>query len=251
MVDDEMAEYKHSMSKPERVDKILSNLGYGTRSGVKKILKTGRVEVDGKCVTDGSQKVLPESGGIKIDGHPLVYREFVYLMLNKPKGYISATKDRHQKTVADLVPAEFRRFALFPVGRLDIDTEGLLLLTNDGDLAHCILSPKKNVKKKYYASLDKPINEDIVKAFKSGVAIGHGDTCKPAELSMVSDTEAEVIITEGKHHQIKRMFFAFGINVVYLKRTEMAGIKLDRNLGKGQIRELSPEETELITKLKT
>ena len=246
-----MAEGKHIMSKPERVDKILSNMGYGTRSGVKKILKTGRVEVEGKLVTDGSQKVLPESGNIKVDGCPLVYKKFVYLMLNKPKDYISATKDQHQKTVADLVPAEYRCFGLFPVGRLDIDTEGLLLLTNDGDLAHCILSPKRNVKKKYYTLLDKPINEDIVRAFESGVEIGNGDMCRAAELNMVNDTEAEITITEGKHHQIKRMFSTFGINVVYLKRTEMAGIQLDQNLDNGCVRELSPEETELITQLKT
>jgi len=234
------------MDKPERIDKILSNMGFGTRSKVKKLLKTGLVKVDGMCQTDGGVKVSPELNLITVDGKPIEYKKYIYLMLNKPKGYITATRDAHKTTVVDLVPEAYRHYNPFPVGRLDIDTEGLLFLTNDGELAHRLLSPKKHVGKKYFVKLDKPVDDLVSQAFAEGVTIDGGYVCLPAGLSVINGTEVEVILTEGKYHQIKRMFQTLGIEVLYLKRIEMAGIRLDETLPPGEVRELFPEEVELI-----
>jgi 16S rRNA pseudouridine516 synthase len=239
--------------KLERLDKVLSNMGYGTRSDVKKLLKGGAIDVDGIRETDGSTKVAPERNVIHVEGERLIYKKFIYLMLNKPKGYLSATWDAQYKTVSDLIPLAYKHFEPFPVGRLDADTVGLLLLTNDGDLAHRMLSPKKHVKKIYIAKLDKPVNGSIISAFLEGVALGDGYICKPAKLQIlcaVTGTEIMVTITEGKFHQIKRMFRVFDINVLELKRVEMAGIKLDPNLREGDARELNKDELELITIIK-
>ena len=238
---------KFERDRYERIDKILSNMGYGTRSEVKKLIRAGAVVTDGVTVRDGGVKVLPDQSAITVDGVPLKYKKYIYLMLNKPKGYVSATRDSGKKTVADLVPEEYSHYNLFPVGRLDYDTEGLLLLTNDGEFAHKALSPKKRVEKKYFAILDKPVDRLVIQAFDEGLTIDGGYVCSPAGLSILnkSGTEIEIVITEGKYHQIKRMFQVFGIKVVYLKRTEFAGLKLDGKLTVGSVRELSAEELDI------
>ncbi|MCL2163887.1 MAG: rRNA pseudouridine synthase [Oscillospiraceae bacterium] len=241
----------------ERVDKILANMGYGSRSEVKKLIKYGRVNVNGSCVKDASRKVSPDDSEITVDGgERLKFEKYVYLMLNKPKGYISATHDARKRTVAELIPEAYRHYDPFPVGRLDIDTEGLILLTNDGELCHCLLSPRKHVEKRYAATLDKSVDERVIKAFRDGVLIDGGYVCKSAGLKIIKSAQVErtelegvkveVAITEGKYHQIKRMFAAFGINVLQLKRIEIAGLKLDSELKPGKVRELMPHEIKLL-----
>jgi 16S rRNA pseudouridine516 synthase len=234
----------------KRLDKILSNSGYGTRKELKQILKRGIVKVDNKVVKDGSVHVDPVQSVIEIDGEILDYREFVYLMLNKPEGVISATFDNRHRTVVDILPDEYAHFELFPVGRLDIDTEGLLIMTNDGQLAHELLSPKKHVKKRYYALIDGAVTDDDVKAFKEGVVLDDGYKTMSSDLFVIKsgqNSEIEVDICEGKFHQVKRMFNAVGKEVKYLRRIKMGGLMLDENLEPGQCRELTDEEINLLS----
>jgi 16S rRNA pseudouridine516 synthase len=233
------------MRSTQRLDKILSNFGYGTRKEIKQILKDGLIKVDEKIVKDGSSHVDPKSSVIEIDGEVLKYREFVYIMLNKPDGVISATFDNKHKTVVELMPEEYEHFELFPVGRLDIDTEGLLIMTNDGQLAHELLSPRKHVKKKYYALISGTVTEEDIKLFKNGVELDDGYKTMPAELHILKSgmySEIELDICEGKFHQVKRMFEAAGKKVKYLKRIKMGGLVLDENLKPGECRELTEEE---------
>lgn len=229
-----------------RLDKMLSNMGIGTRKEVKDILKKKLVTVNDKIEKNGSKHIDVEIDIIQYNGETIVYREFIYLMLHKPAGYLSATVDKHDKTVLDLIGAEYAHFNPFPVGRLDKDTEGLLLLTNDGDLAHHLLAPSKNVDKTYYAKIDGVVTEEDITAFKEGVDIGEEELTKPAELKILlieeTTSEIELTITEGKFHQVKRMFKAVGKEVTYLKRLRMGEIKLDQALPKGKYRELNTEE---------
>ncbi len=237
------------MRNTQRLDKILSNLGYGTRREIKQILKSGVVRVDDRVVRDGGLHVSPETSVIDIDGEILNYREFVYLMLNKPDGIISATFDNRHKTVVDLLPGDYVRLGLFPVGRLDIDTEGLLLMTNDGQLAHGLLSPRKHVKKRYYALIKGEVTYEDVNAFKMGVALEDGYRTMPSDLRILksgSYSEIEVDICEGKFHQVKRMFASVGKEVKYLRRVEMGGLMLDENLKPGEFRELTEKEVLLL-----
>ncbi len=230
------------MRNTQRLDKILSNCGYGTRSEIKQLIRVGRIAVDGVQAKDGGMHVDPESARIFIDGNLMNYREFIYLMMNKPAGVISATTDTRQKTVLDIIPEEYRRFELFPAGRLDIDTEGLLILTNDGRLAHEILSPRKHIPKKYYALVDGIVGEKEIELFKDGVILDDGYKTLPAELTITSSgmrPEIELVLHEGKFHQVKRMFEAAGSRVIFLKRIEMGGLRLDESLGLGECRELS------------
>lgn len=237
------------MRNTQRLDKVLSNSGCGTRREMKNLLKDGAIKVDGAVVRDPGLHVDPEASSIEICGELLNYRKFIYIMMNKPAGVISATEDSKLRTVLDIIPDQYRCFGLFPAGRLDIDTEGLLVLTNDGQLAHEILSPKKHVPKKYYAIVEGRVTEEDAEAFKKGVTLDDGYFTMPAELEILkfgTISEIELVLHEGKFHQVKRMFEAVGKKVKFLKRIEMGGLKLDNSLEKGECRELSPVEVELL-----
>ncbi|WP_100402067.1 pseudouridine synthase [Bacillus sp. FJAT-42315] len=232
-----------------RVDKILANLGYGSRKDVKKILKSGAVTVNGELVKDAKQHVDPNNDQIVIHGEEVHYREFIYLMMNKPPGVISATEDMRDETVIDLLDPEHIIFEPFPVGRLDKDTEGLLLITNDGQLAHQLLSPKKHVPKTYFAVIDGEVTESDVEAFRHGVTLDDGYETQPGELVILKSglrSDIELTITEGKFHQVKRMFEAVGKKVVYLQRISMGPLVLDEELELGEYRELTEEEIKLL-----
>ena len=234
----------------ERIDKIISNLGYGSRKEIKALVKKGLVKVDGEIVKDNGLLIDPEKSVININGEDLFYREYIYLMMNKPDGVISATYDNREETVIDLLEVEHQVFNPFPVGRLDKDTVGLLLLTNDGELNHRLISPKWHVDKVYYAKIDKAVDEKDVEAFKNGITLDDGYKCKEGKLEIISSSDevAEVMVTiqEGKYHQVKRMFEALGKTVVYLKRTEFGGLPLDQELEEGEYRELTEDELALL-----
>lgn len=233
------------MHKILRLDKVLSHLGLGTRNEIKKIMKKGLVTVDGEVIRDSAVKVDPASQVICYDGEEVAYREYIYLMLHKPAGFVSATEDAREQTVLELLGEDEAAFAPFPVGRLDKDTEGLLILTNDGKFAHELTAPKKKVPKTYYAQVRGLVGEEEAQSFRKGVALEDGYLTKPAELEIIqSGPESEILltITEGKYHQVKRMFLAVGKEVMYLKRLSIGSIVLDERLQPGEYRELSPEE---------
>lgn len=237
------------MSKKQRIDKILSNLGYGSRSELKKFCKNGLVRVNGKVINNPGVQVDVENDEIIFDGEKVTYKEFIYLMLNKPDGYISATFDKRDPIVLDLIDKEDLVFEPFPVGRLDKDTEGLLVLTNDGQLAHRVLSPKKHVPKTYYAKIEGVVTEEDIKAFAEGVTLDDGYETMPAELVILKSdeiSEIELTIHEGNFHQVKRMFESVDKKVIYLKRLSMGKLKLDENLVLGEYRELTDEEVKMI-----
>lgn len=234
----------------ERLDKIISNLGYGSRKEIKQLARKGFIEVDGTIIKDSGMSVDPEKSIIKINGEEIFYREYIYLMMNKPDGVISATFDNRDETVIDLLEVEHQVFNPFPVGRLDKDTVGLLLLTNDGELNHRLLSPKWHVDKVYYAKINKPVDENDVEAFKNGITLDDGYLCKEAKLEILSSNESgseiRLTIQEGKFHQVKRMFNAVDKEVTYLKRVEFGGLLLDETLEEGEYRELTDEEIEFL-----
>ena len=237
------------MSKKQRIDKVLSNLGYGSRSELKKICKNGLVKVNGKVINNPGVQVDVENDEIIFDGEKVTYKEFIYLMLNKPDGYITATFDKRDPIVLDLIDKEDLVFEPFPVGRLDKDTEGLLVLTNDGQLAHRVLSPKKHVPKTYYAKIEGVVTEEDIKAFAKGVTLDDGYETMPAELVILKSdeiSEIELTIHEGKFHQVKRMFESVDKKVIYLKRLSMGKLQLDENLALGEYRELTDEEIKMI-----
>lgn len=226
----------------ERLDKIISATGKKSRREVREMVRQGRVLVDGKPAPAADMKVDPQTAVILLDGEPLGYEKFTYVMLHKPAGVLTATEDRRQETVLDLLPPELRRRALSPVGRLDKDTEGLLLLTNDGQLAHRLLSPKSHVDKVYYARVDGALEPGDIAAFAAGMTLGDGLECLPAGLEILSPTEALVTLREGKFHQVKRMLAARGKPVLYLKRLSMGRLRLDPALAPGAWRMLTEEE---------
>ena len=230
----------------ERIDKILSNLGHGTRKEVKALLKKGKVEVDGVIATDSAMKIDPDKAIIVVSGEEIKYRKFIYLIMNKPAGVVSATVDNHDETVIDLLDEQYHSFKPFPIGRLDKDTVGLLLITNDGELNHKLIAPKNHVDKVYYAEINKFIDSKDVATFKNGVVIDDGYKCMPAILEVLSANEngSEVMVTiqEGKFHQVKRMFESVDKKVVFLRRISFGPLKLDEKLCEGQYRELSDEE---------
>lgn len=234
----------------ERIDKILSNLGYGTRKDLKKIVKNGMVQVNGITIKDSAMKVDPEKDKIVINGEEIFYREFIYLMMNKPAGVISATFDNKDETVIDLLEVEHQVFEPFPVGRLDKDTVGLLLLTNDGDLNHRLISPKWKVDKVYFAKIDQKVTEEDIEKFKHGITLDDGYRCKEAilEIQKASEEGSEIVLTiqEGKFHQVKRMFEAVGKKVTYLKRIEFGTLPLDEDLEEGEYRELTEGEIAIL-----
>ena len=234
----------------ERIDKILSNLGHGTRKEVKALLKKGKIEVDGVIISDNTMKIDPDKAVIKVAGEEITYRKYVYIVMNKPAGVVSATVDKYDETVIDLIDQEYHAFNPFPIGRLDKDTVGLLLITNDGELNHKLIAPKNHVDKAYYAEINKFVDQKDIDTFKKGVVLDDGYKCMPAILEVLNANEngSEVIITiqEGKFHQVKRMFESVDKNVAFLRRISFGPLKLDENLSEGQYRELSEEELELL-----
>jgi 16S rRNA pseudouridine516 synthase len=237
------------MNKRQRLDKILSNLGFGTRKEVKDLIKAGAIEIDGVIAKDAGLQVDPLSQTIKVNNKELKYREYVYIMMNKPQGVVSATEDNRDTTVVDLLDESLQAFNPAPVGRLDKDTEGLLLLTNDGQLAHKLLAPKKHVPKTYFAHIEGIVGEADIKAFEQGIILDDGYKTLPAQLKVLLQAEisqVEVIIYEGKFHQIKRMFQAVDKRVVYLKRIAMGNLLLDESISNGDYRELREEELKLL-----
>ena len=234
-----------------RLDKYLADMGCGTRQEVKKLIRSGQVSVDGAVVKKPETKVEQTVQEVCLNGEKVGYESFEYYMLNKPAGVISATEDRSYQTVVDLIK-EKKRKDLFPVGRLDKDTEGLLLITNDGELAHRLLSPKKHVDKCYFARVSGKVTEDDVRSFENGVNIGsleQPEITMPGKLEIITSDEISQIrltIQEGKFHQVKRMFQAVGKEVIYLKRLRMGTLVLDENLSIGEYRPLTKEELEKL-----
>ncbi len=232
----------------DRIDKIIASQGQYSRSEVKKLVKSGRVTLDGRVLRSSDEKADPDVNVIAIDGKAIGYKKHLYIMLNKPQGVVSATDDRDHETVIDLVPKELRRDGLFPAGRLDGDTVGFVLITDDGDFAHEILSPKNHIMKTYHATLQRELTQEDIDAFRNGIELRDGTLCLEAEVTPIdSDVPmAQVKICEGKYHQVKRMFAALGNKVLYLKRVKMGELSLDENLEEGQCREITSEELKLI-----
>jgi 16S rRNA pseudouridine516 synthase len=222
-------------------------MGYGSRKDVKTLLKKKRITVNDQTIRKADIQIDPDKDQVKCDDKVIQYQEYIYLMLHKPAGYLSATEDQRQKTVLDLIKKQDKVLSPFPVGRLDKDTEGLLLLTNDGQLAHELLSPKKHVDKTYIARLAKTITDNDIKQFAEGVMLEDGYVTKPARLKAVEDKMVEITITEGKFHQIKRMFEAVDNSVLYLKRLSMGSLQLDEKLNLGEYRELTTEEVDQLS----
>ncbi|MBC2261770.1 rRNA pseudouridine synthase [Listeria sp. FSL L7-0091] len=225
-----------------RLDKLLSHTGFGSRKEVKPLLKSGAVVVNGTIQKNSKTQVNPDKDQVTVHGTPVVYQEFVYFMLHKPQNVVSATEDNVSETVIDLLAQEDTLTDPFPVGRLDKDTEGLLIITNDGTLAHNLLSPKKHIDKTYYAKIDGDVTVEDVEAFAAGIELDDGYTCKPARLEIITPNEIKVIIQEGKFHQVKRMFAARGKTVSYLKRISMGNLQLDESLELGEYRPLTENE---------
>ena len=231
-----------------RLDKYLADMGIGTRSRIKKEIRSGQVIVNGKPICRPELKINTDQGEVLFQGEPVTYEEYEYYMLNKPAGVISAASDRQETTVVDLIK-DRKRDDLFPVGRLDKDTEGLLIITNNGELAHRLLSPKKHVDKVYFAKVKGIVTEDDIECFAQGLDIGDEQPTLPAELVICSSDEISGIlltIREGRFHQVKRMFQAVGKEVVYLKRLRMGPVTLDDSLKPGEYRRLTEEEVERL-----
>ena len=231
----------------ERLDKFLCDCGVGTRSQVKMILRSGRVTVDGKPEKDSSRKIDPSVNQVFLDGEQLGAAGTVVVLMNKPQGYVTATEDKTEKTVMELLPQAYKHLDLKPVGRLDKATEGLLLFTNDGDLLHRLISPKKQVQKVYYARHEGTAGEEDVRAFAEGMQLRDGTKCLPAVLRPIGEGESLVTVCEGKYHQVRRMMAARQMHVTYLERRQEGTLILG-DLPRGQVRQLSPEEVELLSK---
>lgn len=251
-----------------RLDRYLAEMGLGSRTQIKEAAKKGRIRVNGDVEKRTERKIEPETDKVSYDGRPVSYVELEYYMLNKPKGVVSATEDRLHETAVDLID-EKQRKDLFPVGRLDIDAEGLLLITNDGNLAHRLLSPRRHVDKQYYALVEGRLPQDAKERFRQGIVLEDGTETMAARLELLpahrqggpgngadgkgvgneAGSEALVTIQEGKFHQVKRMFEALGCKVAYLKRLSMGPLRLDEGLGPGEYRALSQEEIRLLQEL--
>lgn len=233
----------------ERIDKILSSQGVGSRKKVHTLLRQGRVTVGTEVIRAADYKVDATAQAVCIDGMPLQYKPHVYIMMNKPAGVISATDDPRQRTVIDLIGPPLARRGLFPVGRLDKDTEGLLIITDDGDFAHRVLSPKKGVDKLYEAVIDGPIGEAETEAFRRGIVFEDGTVCLPAGLNLLragAQPLVQVCIREGKFHQVKKMFRAVGRTVLALRRVRIGALQLDPTLLPGAYREMTPQELTFV-----
>ncbi len=233
----------------ERVDKILASRTKFSRKDAKKLIGQGRVRLNEKLVSSPDEKIDLETDVLKLDGKALLLQKQLYLMMNKPTGVLSAARDPKQPTVLDLLPEQYRRSGLFPAGRLDKDTEGFVLITDDGEFAHRILSPKRHVPKTYYARINGPMTEQMIKAFADGVVLEDGSLCKPAQLSLLEDAAeplCQVILTQGMYHQVKRMFVACDRRVVWLKRTAIGTLPLDPALKPGEVRKISDKEIRML-----
>lgn len=233
----------------ERIDKIIASQGVYSRSEVKKLIQQKKIKVNGEIITSPNMKIDAANAKILIDNETLMIKEHIYLMLNKPEGYVSATKDGKEKTVLDLVPNEYRNREVFPAGRLDKNTTGLMIITDDGQMAHNILAPKKHISKKYEVTIDIPVTEEMRNGFKDGVDLIDGK-CKSSDMVITGQYTAEVILTEGRYHQIKRMFGCYGAKVTKLHRTQMGKLELPKDLAPGKTRELTPEELEKLCQTK-
>ena len=236
-------------TKLERLDKVLSNMGYGSRRDVKKFIKDGLVKVNGEIIKDSEFKVSPYKDEIIIRGEVMNYREYIYLMMNKPQGLVSSTDDPLTSTVIDLLEDKYLIYEPFPVGRLDKDTEGLLLISNDGKLAHELLSPKKGVDKTYFAEVDGTVEDEHIRKFQEGVTLEDGYKTLPAKLEILESgviSNINITIQEGKYHQVKRMFESIGMRVLFLKRITMGPLVLDTSLSPGEYRELTEKEINLL-----
>ncbi|MEG0570915.1 MAG: pseudouridine synthase [Oscillospiraceae bacterium] len=233
-----------------RLDKFFSSQGILSRKDTKSAIKLGDIKVNGIIPKTSDEKIDEIKDEVCYKGKRIVFEEFVYIMLNKPQGVVSATNDNLHKCVLDLIPPSLKRDDLFPAGRLDKDTVGFVLITNDGDFAHNILSPKKHISKTYEALIDSPIKQEHINIFANGITLLSGEECKPAQLRMLEnygDTSlVEIVLVEGKYHQIKRMFASIGMNVLALKRTKMGQLQLDINLKDGECREILHKELEEI-----
>lgn len=239
------------MIQKERLDKILSNMGYGSRKIVKKYIKDGLVKVNEEIILNSEYKVNPYEESIFLRGEEILYRKYIYLMMNKPQGLVSSTDDPHTRTVIDLLDDEYLIYKPFPAGRLDKDTEGLMFITNDGQLTHELLSPKKGINKTYYADINGFVEEKHIDLFKNGIVLDDGYKTLPANLEIIeSDVFSKVLLTiqEGKFHQVKRMFQSLDMSVIYLKRISIGNLKLDPKLNLGEYRELTEEELNLLKK---
>lgn len=233
----------------ERLDKILVSQNIGSRKEVQKKIKNGEVSVNGEICKKTDYKVNAETDEIRVCGQALDYKKHIYIMMNKPSGVLSASNDKYAGTVIDLLPEEYRRRGLFPAGRLDKDTEGLLIITDDGDFAHRMLSPKKHVEKKYIAELDGEITFETIRRFESGIVFADGTECLPAKLEIMENSGKKtgiVTICEGKFHQVKKMFVCCGLNVVHLKRISIGKLYLDSKLPIGSSKLLTDLEKKLI-----
>ena len=229
----------------ERLDKYLCDSGVGSRSQVKMILKAGRVTVDGVVERDNSRKIDPAGQTVCLDGEVLGGKRRMVVILNKPAGYVTATEDKTEKTVMELLPPEIRKMDVKPVGRLDKATEGLLLFTNDGDLLHRLISPKKEVPKVYYARHEGTATQEDVAAFETGLTLGDGTKCLPAKLEILGEGESRITVCEGKYHQVRRMMASRNMPVIYLERQQEGGLSLD-GLPRGAVRELKEAELLLL-----
>lgn len=237
------------MDMAQRLDKLVASQGTGSRSEARRCIWSGKVTVDGTVCRDPSAKVEPEQQTIAIAGRCIRYQPYRYIMLNKPPGILCVSRDPKVKTVVDLVPESLRKKGLFPAGRLDKDTVGLVLLTDDGAYAHRLLSPRKHVEKCYHVLVDGAVLPEHIDAFRRGTGLQDGTVCRPARLRVLEDGEhplAEVVITEGRYHQIKRMFAAVGRHVLWLKRVSIGGLALDEKLKEGECRELTEPEKEAV-----
>lgn len=230
-----------------RLDKLIASQGKYSRTDVKKLIKQGLIVVNGKTATTSDEKVDPDSAEVVINGEPFIYKEHIYIMLNKPEGVVSATDDKVHKTVLDLVPPELFRDGLFPAGRLDADTTGFVLITDDGDFAHKILSPKNHVEKTYIAELADSISEEDILKLESGITLKDGYECLPSKIKLLGEKIIEIKICEGKYHQIKRMIGATNNRVLSLKRVQIGALPLDIGLRPGICREITQEELGEIT----
>lgn len=228
-----------------RLDKLLAHMDYGSRKEVKELIRKGYVLVNGNVIKDDDYKVDEFNDEINILDSEIKYEEFIYIMLNKPDGYVSATYDFNKPTVLDLIN-DYKKRNLFPVGRLDIDTVGLLLITNDGALAHKLLSPKSHVDKKYYLKYEGKYDESFIKKFQDGIVLDDGYKCMSASFIDLGNNEAYIIIKEGKFHQVKRMMESVGCNVTFLKRVSFGNLSLDESLEEGKWRHLTIEEVESL-----
>ena len=217
-----------------RLDKFISSQTLFSRSDCRKLITKGRVTVDGVVVRSFSEKIDDEANCVAVDGTEIVYNKFVYFIINKPKGVLSASEDKKRKTVVDLLPEEFSSRDIFPVGRLDKDTTGLLILTDDGQTAHRIIGPKFKIEKAYIVELDGIVEQKLINCFEQGVVLKDGYRCEKARLEILNENTARVIITEGKYHQIKRMFGVFGLGVNNLKRERIGNLYLPENLMEGE-----------------